>query len=261
MSAGSWCSPRRLSTSVTQVHFSTPPNTPDLSIYSPANEWTLGNVPTWYSPDITLFQNAVYAAGIWSMPSGNWTVAAPNALMRNNSRIPAINVPVTFSWAVPGIGALLTPFGQSVIAFLPASGAVSVPFDYASVAGLAGGILPSIFVDIGTNYDANPNNNHGAMNTLISLAAVNDFPGPLGFPIRNSTAMPQTYTLAIVGANPLGAAFSAAGNQLTVPADSWGMGALDLPAIGSGQVGDITLIVTDSNNQLVGGMTQRLYVS
>jgi hypothetical protein len=256
----SLCSAPRLKTCAHSLRLPIPPRLPEPYIYSPLYELSLGNTPTWNSPDIDVLTLPTVVAGTWT-ETGTWVVPSPAATLRNDGAVAAFNLRVNISWSGRGIGFPINLL-STVAVTLPRNVAISLPIPYGaaqSAATLAGLVDPAIYIDIDGSYDSNPNNNHGAMNESIALVGANMT--EVYFDLYNVQATPRAFNLAILGPNPLGASMPAAAARVVVPSLTDVPVAFNLPLGLNGQSGDVTIVATDDSGTVIGGCTYSCYIN
>jgi hypothetical protein len=229
-----------------------PPLRPDLATYSQIEQISLGNAPTWNSPDINTNNDIP-----WTL----WTVFQVN--VRNlSAAASAINALVTVATSPFGIGMTQTPMGSQKLNLGPGqAAALSFPV---LPALLAGSQSLGKFVVIEDAYDSNLINNTGAQVLMGMTASVVGRNVSLGFPVLNSTGAARIIALSALP-NALGASVSPASQpfapweqinatvNMSVPGGMHGTAANPI-------YNEVTVVAYAGDGSLVGGATWILWV-
>lgn len=247
----SWCRPRRTRPATCCVRVNTPPDRPDLAIYSQAEQISLGYAPSWNNPDITTNNDFPWAL----LPQAE-------VVVRNlSATASAVNALVTLSTSAFGIGmprALLS--GLQIL--LGPSQSVTLKYPFTQTI-LAGDQSIGTFVDIQHPYDKRLVNNQGAQTLKGVYTSQAGRSIDFQFPVANQEPVPRTillsvFTSALDGTLSTTSHAFVAFEQLTVTLH------VDVPAAIHGTpaapvYNEITVVGT-SAGALVGGLTHAVWV-
>ena len=186
-SSGSWCRPAPLPPrGGCCVTLANPPERPDPAIYSQDEQISLGQIPTWDSPDI-LTNNDV-----------PWTLYPETQVtVRNLSpTVAAVNAQVQVALGAFGIGLTRTPLATQIITLGP-SATATLKFPL-SQAILQGDQSVGVFVQLYHPNDAVAINSRGAqvVTGVDTVAAGRHI--TRAFAVANPTGAAQAISLAVL---------------------------------------------------------------
>jgi hypothetical protein len=234
-------------------HPSTPPDRPDLAVYSQEEQLAANAVPSWNSPDITTNRDIPWAL----LPEHQVKV-------RNLSPTASAVNGLVSVWTSPfGIGTLRTPLSSQVVALGPGQETTLLfPLNQSLVA--AGEHSLGVHVAIQHPYDSVQINNRGSQVVSgVMTSAVGRQPS-LSFPVVNSSAAQRTINLAVMP-NPLGAAALPASRGYAAWEQATATLMLQVPAGMHGSTTtplrhEITVVARDAAGSLVDGLTYIVWV-
>jgi hypothetical protein len=244
---GPWCRPRATRNSGCCIATAVPPQRPDLATYSQLEQISLGNAPTWNSPDITTNNE---------FP---WTLLPTFFVnVRNLSAVAsAINALVTMSTSPFGIGMTQTPLSSQRLSLGPGQ-TVALSFTVPP-ALLAGAQSLGTFVDIRATYDSKLINNSGAQVLTGIMASAGGRNPALAFSVLNSMGAGRTISLSVLP-NALGASVSPASQAFAPWEQITATLNINVPAAMHGSPGspiynEVTVVAYAADGSLVGGAT------
>lgn len=186
-SSGSWCRPARPPPrGGCCVTLASPPERPDPAIYSQDEQLSLGQVPSWDSPDV-LTNNDV-----------PWTLYPETQVtVRNLSpTVAAVNAQVQVALSAFGIGLAKAPLATQIVSLAPsANTTLNFPLTQAI---LQGDQSIGVFVPLYHPNDAVAINSRGAqvVTGVDTVAAGRHI--TRSFPVVNPTGAAQTISLAVL---------------------------------------------------------------
>ncbi|MBZ0281428.1 MAG: hypothetical protein K8L97_11870 [Anaerolineae bacterium] len=246
----STCRPPRRDRSTKQhccVSVDKPPERPDPATYSQAEQLSLGNAPSWNSPDIV---------------TNNWSpwrlMQEPEVIVRNLSpTASAINTLVHFYWSPFGIGMPRTLLTTRMIN-LPASAQTTLKFPLGQDT-LNGPQEIGTYIVIEHPHDQNLINSKGDQIHFGALTSESGRNLEFTLPVRNPSGQAQQITLTVLSndfgavvapAAPTIAAFAQVNTQVTmaVPNTLHGTSANQIQR-------EVTIIGRGADGQVIDGVT------
>lgn len=230
-----------------------PPDRPDLAIYSQREQFQLGSLPTWESPDIvTNFVNPLKL-----MPESRVTV-------RNlSATVTAVNAQVHFSIGGFGIGHPATAIGVQLLTLGPGQQTV-VSFPLPQAVLNAPDQRIAAHVRIIHPHDAVAINNEGSQLVADAFTSKVGRNFSVQFPVVNPLAVSQIISLSLLP-NALSATVSPASTGFAPLQQLMAALNLHVPAAvhgtpGSPQRLDVTIVGRDGAGNLLGGLTYAVFV-
>jgi hypothetical protein len=253
------------------IQLNPPPFRPDPAIYTQSQRLAAGLDVTWNNPDITWFQPQVYADSKWQF---NMQPGMSISIHNLSAKAAAVNTTVSVSRSALGIGMPRSPVVTQVLSLAAGeTRVISVPLLIAALiipgfiiidfqtgeetTEIAGTELgAAIFVDISHPYDSDASNNHGE--SVTSLAFLSIEAPPIPILLGNVTAAPLDYVLSLAP-NTVTARITP--TQVTVAPGATAIAYLSytLPATRPFST-SVTILARDQQGDLIGGLTQFLYV-
>lgn len=194
----SWCRPRRRPDRKSCcVETEPPPERPDPATYSQLERLSLGQLPTWNSPDLLTHDIPTYTL-----------MKEPEVRVRNlSTTASAVNVQVHLSTAPFGIGTQKTALSTRVIGLAPSQELTLLyPLPQAL---LAGDPRIGFHVVIDHPHDRNRINSRGSQTIVIVRTSEVGRSFQEHFPVVNLSSAPRLLTLSVLP-NELGATVSPA---------------------------------------------------
>ena len=252
VSKSPWCQPVPHRPSGCCLQLAQPPLRPDLATYSQLEQISLGQPPSWNSPDITTNLD-----NPWKL------LPAIQVVVRNLSSVAsAINAVVTLSTSAFGIGMQQSGLSSQKLSLGP-GGASTLAFPL-TAALLGGSQSLGAYVVIENKYDSNPINNTGAQVAQGLYASQIGRNADVFFPVMNATGAPRTITLSVLS-NLVGATVSPTSHNFAPWEQINALLKISIPTSLHGTPAspvqnEITVVGYAQDGSLVGGATWILWV-
>lgn len=230
-----------------------PPDRPDLAIYSQREQFQLGSLPTWESPDIvTNFTNPLRL------------LEESRVTVRNlSATVTAVNAQVHLSIAAFGIGHPATAIGVQMLTLGPGQQKV-VNFPLPQSVLKAADQRIAAHVRIIHPHDAVAINNEGSQLVADAFTSKVGRSFSVQFPMVNPLAASQVISLSVLP-NALGATVSPGSTSFAPLQQLMASLSLHVPAAVHGtpatpQRLDVTIVGRDGGSNLLGGLTYAVFV-
>lgn len=250
----SWCSPPRIERrACCCVSIDSPPDRPDLAIYSQDEQLALGAVPTWDSPDLL--------TNYWSpfrlMPETGVTVRnlSPTAA--------AVNVQVSLYTSAFGIGAARSFMSSLIVNLAPLqSSTLLFPMTQALLNSAEQRI--GVYVKITHPHDRRQINNAGAQLLADAYTTASGRNFSVTFPIMNPLATSQQITVAAFP-NQLGATVTPSVRMFNPLEQVLATMTLHVPSALHGTPAapvrqDVTVAGYGGDGRVIGGLTYVIWI-